>query len=363
MKQISKSLLVLLMASIAITGCKKDDDEPKPTTNTYEVPTTYSFSNVNHSGQTARIAMLSEILNYAKTGVDGALDAQKLKDMFANENNPFTDADLNANTKNLKSKCFSLFTSEVETYFDKLATASQSTEPASNGVAGVATSGTRKYLSDANGIEYRQIIAKSLMGAVLYYQATAVYLTDEGIGAGVDNTTITPGEGTTMEHHWDEAFGYLGAPADFPNNTDGNKLWASYIMELNPGLNNAGTIMNAFLKGRAAISNKDYTTRDEQRDIIRTEWEKVCAAAVIHYMNEVKADFGDDAIRNHELSEGMGFLISLKFNPVRKITTDKVDELIAIIGDNFYEVTIDDLNAVKNAIATIYGFEAIKDTL
>lgn len=364
MKLISKSLLLLLMASVTIVGCKKDDgDEPTPNNNSYEVPTTYNFANVNYSGQTTRIAMLNELINYAKTGVDGAVDAQKLKDMFANQNNPFSNADLNADSKNLKSKCFTLITPEIETYFDKLALASQSVSAGSNGTAGVVTSGTKKYLCDENGIEHAQVIAKTLMGAVLYYQATGIYLTDEGIGAGVDNTTVEPGKGTTMEHHWDEAFGYLGVPVDFPGNTNGATLWGSYAGQRDVALNNAATLMNAFIKGRAAISNKDYATRDAQRDIIRAEWEKICAASVIHYINGAKADFVDDALRNHQLSECLGFLQSLMFNPAKKISTTKIEELIATMGNNFYEVTIDDLNTVKAELVAIYGFEAIKDVL
>ena len=56
------------------------------------------------------------------------------------------------------------------------------------------------------------------MGAVFYYRATSVYLTDEGME--VDNEEIIAGEGTAMEHHWDEAYGYFGASDSFPNEVE-----------------------------------------------------------------------------------------------------------------------------------------------
>ena len=71
---------------------------------------------------------------------------------------------------------------------------------------------------DANGIEYTQLIEKGLMGAVFYYQITNVYLGDGKMD--VDNADqVDPDNGkyyTTMEHHWDEAFGYFSDAVDFP---------------------------------------------------------------------------------------------------------------------------------------------------
>jgi len=57
------------------------------------------------------------------------------------------------------------------------------------------------------------------MGACLYYQATSVYMGASKMD--VDNETIVPGEGTAMQHHWDEAFGYFSVPKDFPLNKSG----------------------------------------------------------------------------------------------------------------------------------------------
>ncbi|MEZ5022552.1 MAG: DUF4856 domain-containing protein [Chitinophagales bacterium] len=60
-------------------------------------------------------------------------------------------------------------------------------------------------------------------------------MSDARVGDNVDNTTIEEGDNyTAMEHHWDEAFGYLGVPVDFKSNwpSDRNgrsQIWGSYI--------------------------------------------------------------------------------------------------------------------------------------
>lgn len=354
---------VLTCCLILVQSCKPDDDEPQ-----YDIPTTYNFTNVSYSGQTARLDMLGELSAYIKSANAGGviLDAQKLKDMFANTNNQFTGSGLNSSGKQLKNKCFSLDVDYFENLFDAAALASQSVTAGSDGVAGVVTSSndaSKKYLQSENGIEYAQVIEKGLMGAVLYYQATGHYLTEDQIGDGVDNTTIIEGEGTPMEHHWDEAFGYFGVPVDFPTNTMGSRFWGKYSNELNTLLNSNTTIMNAFLKGRAAISNKDMATKNEQIIIITQNWEKLSAAAAIHYLNDAKESIADDAIRNHVLSECTGFVRALKYNPAKTITDTELQQVLDYLGDNFYEVTLSDLDNARNLLSTIYGMDDIKDTL
>ena len=104
-------ILAALAFTIAITSCKKDTitpepEVPTPTTPSYTVPTTYSFSTVNYSGQTTRLDMVAEIKTYMNTGNTSltVLNAQKLKDMYANVNNQFTNSALNTSGKSIKSK-------------------------------------------------------------------------------------------------------------------------------------------------------------------------------------------------------------------------------------------------------------------
>ncbi|MBD1396727.1 DUF4856 domain-containing protein [Pontibacter sp. JH31] len=359
----SKTLAIAGLAACSLfSSCSKDkDDSPS-----YTVPQTYNFENVNYSGQTDRMSMLSELDAYVKTGNTGALlQADKMKNMYANVNAPFSEARLNTSGKQLKDKTIVSAQSLFESYFDAAANASLSAgTPALKGKAGLLTTaeGT-KYLVDANGVEPAQIIQKGLMGAVFYFQAVESYLTEAKIGAAVDNSTVTTGEGTKMEHHFDEAFGYFGAPVDFPTNLTNLKFWANYSNKVNPSLGSNKALMDAFLKGRAAISAKDMKGKDEAVATIRAEWEKLVAASAILELNLAKTHIADQAKKSHYLSEAMGFIVSLKFKSDRKITDAKHQEAIAKLGNNFYDTTAADINAAIDIISAAYGMDSIKSQL
>jgi len=371
--KIKSYLPVLVLAIIAFSSsCKKDTKQPEPTpeptTPSYTVPTEYNFTNVNYSGQTTRLDMVAEIKTYMNTGntLGTVLNAQKMKDMYANLNSAFTNTALNVSGKDIKSKVFLSDQTLFETYMDYLASASQSTVNGSNGTAGVVVSSTdasKKYLCDANGIEWTQVIEKGLMGSLMYYQTTAFYLDASQTGNSVDNTTVIAGEGTNMEHHWDEGFGYFGVPVNFPASTTGIRFWGKYCNDRNAVLSTNAAIMNAFLKGRAAISNKDYSTRDAQVVIIRDTWEKVLASTIISYANATKLKLTDDGIRNHNLSEIKGFLMNLKCNPTKKISMTEITDLENLLGTNFYNITSNNLDQIKDKLSTIYGLDNVKNSL
>lgn len=349
-------LILAGMAATLFAGCK--DGDPK-----YDVPTTYNFDNVSYSGQSQRMDMLEEMTEYMETArVSGTtLDAQQLKDMFANQNNPFSFT----STKQLKDKCFLGDQTLYEQYMDSLAVASASTQPGAQGVAGVASSldGTEHFLLSATGWDYTEMIEKGLMGAVFYYQATGVYLSDTKIGTSVDNETVVDGEGTAMQHHWDEAFGYLGVPKDFPVGTTGLRYWGKAVSERDALLQVGQDLMDAFLLGRAAINNDDHETKAEQVPVIRDNWEKVVAACAIHELNEARSHIGDDALRNHEVSEAVAFIHSLGYNPTKKISDAQIDSLIGSFGTDLYVVTLATIDAARTTLSGIYGLDAIKDQL
>lgn len=359
-----RTFTLAVAACVAFSSCT-DDKEEAPS---YNVPETYSFDNVNYAGQTTRLAMLSELDTYIKTGNNGAvLSAAKMKEMYANTNSPFSDANLNADTgKQLKNKTILTAQPVFEGFMDAVAAASQSAGAAATaGSAGILTSndGTKKYLVDANGLEYAQVIQKGLMGAVFYNQAVEGYLSAEKIGPTVDNTNVTPGTGTTMEHHWDEAFGYFGAPKDFPTNVADAKYWANYSNKVNPALGSNKVLMDAFLKGRAAISAKDMNGKDEAIATIRTEWERLVAAAAIHELNAAKSNIDDQAKKSHYLSEAIGFAMGLQYKSDRKLSDAKFQEVMNAIGTNLYDTTADDINAAIAILSTAYGMDSIKGQL
>ena len=357
--------LLFALPLLGLISCEDDDGE---NSNNYDVPATYDFENVDYSGQIERLSMLAEIKAYMSEGNSGTeIDASRLKSMFANE----AGANFSQNyNKNIKSKTFESQQNYFEGLMDKIDQASRSGVPATEGTAGVATSndGAKSYLVDANGVEYAQLIEKGLMGACFYYQATTVYLGEDRMN--VDNETVEEGKGTAMEHHWDEAFGYFGVPKAFPSDLDGLAFWGVYCSRRDQFLNSNNTLMDAFLQGRAAISNKDYSTRDESIANIRSAWEKVSAATAINYLNTATREFDDNAIKFHALSEAIAFIYSLKFNEEKTVSNDQIDAWIAEFAGstnedemNLYATTVEDMESVKDEISDIFGFDDFKNEL
>lgn len=358
------TILLAISALTIFSACEKDEKDPASTP-TYEVPATYNFSPANYTGQLQRLYMMDELLTEVKKGTtpNTMVSAQKLREMYANLNNPFIDPIINTSGKQLKDKTFLTEQAVIESYFDSLQAVSSSTTPGSLGVAGIVTSndGTKKYLLSGKGIEYKERIEKGLMMALAYYQITSVYLSAEKMN--VDNTTVKAGEGTPMQHHWDEAFGYLSVPTDFPTSTTGIKYLSKYINARNAVLDCNKTIMNAFIKGRAAINNSDYTTRDAQIEIISSEIERAMAASAINYLNQAKTNFADNALRCHTLSECYGFVYGFRFNAKKKISNTQIDELLTILGNDNYAISLAQIEELKIKIATIYNLTAQKDIL
>lgn len=371
----NKTLFILALGSlITFTNCKKDDKEPEPETPvtpapSYTIPTTYNFINADLTAPIRRIAMLGELTSYLRSthtttqATQPVLNAQKLKDMYANANNMFADAALNASGIQLKDQTGNAlsFRSALETNFEDAAAASTvaaanpTVTTASNGVKGKIISPTRAILVDAKGFEYKEYAEKGIMGAVFYYQATTILTTINSF----DNTTLVNGS-TAQEKAWDEAFGYFGVPIAFPTTTVGLKNWGSYANAVNSAINCNTTIMDAFLKGRAAISNKDNAARDAAAKLVINTWEKIAAAKCINYLKGAKNNLTDAGTLHHNLSEGYGFVTAFQYNPSKLISDADISALLSYFGDNLYNITQASIDNAITKLATVFSLDASK---
>ncbi|GAA3940944.1 DUF4856 domain-containing protein [Litoribacillus peritrichatus] len=221
------------------------------------------------------------------------------------------------------------------------------------------------YVS-ANGIDYKQMVQKFLLGAVAYSQGTDDYLQTDfaaGLAQSGDKTY------STAEHKWDEAFGYFGAARNYNEFSDDEIAGKGGRADFASGYNDAngsGTIdlmsevnlanstncakrdradlgtdytadaFNAFLTGRAIIAeatvNGELTAARQTQletaiETASLTWEKCVAATVVHYINDVKADI--DGFKNSTTgyaslsqfkdyakhwSEMRGFALGFQFN-------------------------------------------------
>ena len=352
MNLIKSTVKIALVFSLAfVASCK--DSEPGDTS--YNVPTTFNFENASYSGQVDRLNMLSEIETYMQlANVGEVVDAATLKAMYANEGIEWTsDAFADAQpTKDLESKTFDSHQETIHSLMDELAELSVS------GTLTTSNDGAKIYLFNENGFEPIQLIAKGIMGACFYYQGTSVYLSDAKMDVDNDIDALEEGAYTSMQHHWDESFGYFGAPTEFSMaNTDGSIFWAKYAKKtMNVGLNTIDNLMlDGFILGRAALNNEDYTCRDKAIGTIRAEWEMIPVAAALHYLNGALENITDDALRNHELSEAIAFISALKYNVEATVTATAVDAIIAELGTNLYEVSPEMINNTRTALANAFG--------
>ena len=103
--------------------------------------------------------------------------------------------------------------------------------------------------------------------------------------------------------------------------------------------------------------------RDAQRTILREELQKVVAGTAIHYLNGSVADFGDDALRNHQLSEAIAFIGDLPYGFQPIADQAQAAQWLAVIGDDLYNVTVANLLTVRDELAALADLESIKTQL
>ena len=377
--------LFLLFSAAA---CEDDGDM----TPIIDVPSTYSFirdgaSSVSFSGQSDRIAMAEETISAMQ---DPTKTAEDLSNMFTNADNPFTDADLNASSKSVRSKVAAsseLFASnsvraaEIKTDFDGWLNAQVSEVFPARDV--LATAGSPGQIADGSGpryinawgLEYNQAFAKSLIGGLMYDQIANSYLSPLQLDSGtrrIDNTAgmVEPDKSyTAMEHRWDEAFGYLfgaslneATPLSDVGTAD--NFLNKYLGRVNTDVDFDDTALNievAFRRGRAAIVAADYVERDAQAEIIEDELSKVIRVRAVYYLmqGKIALEAGDMGGAFHDLSEGYGFVYSLRFingTDGDNIADGYLETIRNAGGNGFWDIDPTALETIASEIATAGGF-------
>jgi len=249
-----------------------------------------------------------------------------------------------------------------------------------------------KVTIDAFGRDYRQLIQKFLLGAVVFSQGTTDYLQASDFAG-----SLTKPEGkpyTTAEHLWDEAFGYFGAARNYSTFTDQeisgkggrdefangyNDANGDGLIDIRSEVNFANSVncakrdlatannpnptnfteqaYTAFVKGRAILNEAAKTGSlgieaqlelNMHIDNASLVWEKCIASTVVHYINDVTSDMSEYNAENGSFAsldnfknvakhwgEMKGFALNLQFNaqsPFRESDT-KLAELTTILAD------------------------------
>lgn len=386
------SSLFLSFTALLLTSCEDDNTVIVPV---LETPATYSFerngnSTVSYDGQTTRILMADEfkaaLLDNSKTEAD-------LLSMYAHQEGDadFSNASLNASGKNLRSKTaasrdfYSANTTEaneIKNLVDSWISAqvnevysswNTDAQPGVSGQIQEAGGGSVRYVN-AKGLEYNQAIILTLLGGVMTDQMLNNYLSrsvlDEANNIENNNKDITEvGKSyTTMEHKWDEAFGYLYGTDNKDNPQFGQDQYLNKYLgrvENDPDFTGiADVVYDAFILGRAAIVAKDYDLRDQQAEIIREQISKISGIRAEYYLQQAKSGLANDkGAAFHDLSEGYGFINSLQFTRMPGsmspyFSKTEVDAMLSTLmeGNGFWDVTEETLDALSNQIAERFSF-------
>ena len=358
--------------------------------NAVNAPATYAFtrngdSTVSFGGQSTRLAQSNELYDAlnAQTGVD--VDALNL--MFAGGSDGksagFTDETLNGTTKLIRSKTSASAmrgSSAVKASFDAWIQEYVNDVMPNYGVdAAPGQAGAfGKYAFNSKGHEIDQLFFKGLIGAFTLDQIVNNYIDSDYLESYKEDNTndVISGSSypyTTMEHKWDEGFGYLYghegediATAGSAPSGAGNLLM-KYFKKVNDSDSKdpqiANDVYNAFITGRAAIVAKNYTVMDEQSAIIKQKLSSVIGHYAIHYLSGAITNIGtstgaDRLNAFHGLSEGYGFILSLQFtndgSDSPYFTKDEVDTYLAQI-DDFYTVEVSTLQSIHDEIKSRFG--------
>ncbi len=345
-------------------SCSEKDDAPQGQI-PYTVPDTYTFANVDYKESAARISMWVGLTgNLGKSNVR-QLSQDTINNLWTNTNSPFA-AETASNIpytfdqlNTLTTYSLATKTADVATFkafADSMVKVSQYyNTPASQGVAGKI--GTRIF--NYTGLEFNQAVAKGLMGALQLSNIISILNkipTD-------NNSTVVAGLGTEMEHNWDLAFGYVGIPADYdsafvytaaPVKADRPLAIGGYFAERAKFIGAGGRVFEAFREGRAAITAKDYETRDADIAIIKEYLEKTLAAAAYNYITAPQTQT-ELSSKFHGLSEGYGFIQALKYRAATSpLTAANYQKLVDILNTDFYTLAADASNTkLKEAQAII----------
>jgi hypothetical protein len=361
---------IVLASVLLFSSCSKDTETVYQP---YTVPETYKFENVEYAEAEASVNMWSALNTYLGKSTSRQLSQDTVNYLWNNTNNAFT-AEMVSNTSNvvvlpftttqLNGAGFNLAakTTDAATFkaaMDTLVLHSKLTTTASAGVAGKI--GTR--LVSYKGLEYSQLVNKGLMGAFAMKQVFA-YLDKV---ASDDNNTVVAGKGTAMQHDWDLAFGYIGIPKSYDSslvyaNTDLARPLGigGYFRERGRYIKAGGTVFTAFLKGRAAIAAKDYAGRDAAIAVIKEYLEKTFAAAAWNYVTAPQAAGLSLDNRLHQLSEGYGFVLALKYRAAgSKLSAANYQTLSNIMNTSFHdligEASFDKLKQAQTILTNAYG--------
>ncbi len=276
-----------------------------------------------------------------------------------------------------------------------------------NGPTGVER--IKKASVTKSGLDLAQLTEKFLMGAVVFSQIANDYLNDliPGSGLNVDNSQQAKNGSknyTRLEHHWDEGFGYLGAPRDFASYTDKQvyeglsidtdedqaisvhkelvlgkiiknasrfDLKSKELCELAQTENLQGcqvlelssAIIQSAVLGRQAISQQPKFYMRQVKSyaaVLIGAVEKTLAITTLHYINQTLKEMSEYNSAEYSFasyskywSEMKGFALSFQFNPHSQLSLNTFEKMHNLMQDSPTLLTPQENKGHSNCLVNI----------
>ena len=346
-----------LLATATLFSCSSDDDsidtgdqggvelirtEGNSSLFVYSFENEEGESTVNFGGQTTRLLQGEELLSRLRTFGSTEAELDLMYTGVEGESAGFENEELNGTSRLLRGKTaasvsyfegntveqvpirqsFDQFIEdEVNTFLSQYNSADEVPD-ATAGVAGAIADGGSTRLVNPQGLENNQAFNKGLIGAIMGDQIMHHYLflAQDEQGREDNANGVLDGDNpyTAIAHDWDEAYGYAFGNAD-TNEGENDSFLYKYIDRVNRDADFStikDDIQIAFLTGRQAIVDVDYDEVDRQIAILQELISEVIAIRAVFYLQTGQDQLAEeDTIGGgfHDLSEGFGFVTSLRY--------------------------------------------------
>ncbi len=207
---------------------------------------------------------------------------------------------------------------------------------------------TTQFIKD--NINYHDLIISFLRASIPYSEISNRHLSPAVLAASNDQNDSTSPY-TLLEHNWDMAFGYYGAPINIKLRSSANIIAAqtSSVTTINDHVfsiagsaaqrdldspTNTSTLTKSFIN--AALTGRKLITLDNREQladfapILISNWEKTLAATLVHHINHSIASSGNTVNLEH-WAHMKAYALAMQFNS----NTDEQTllDLHRLIGD------------------------------
>ena len=391
MKNFNKTSIAIATAfAFILVSCSGDSDPVDPIPADVNPPTEYSWlddngeETVSFGGQTTRLHQAAVICS--RMGKSDATFAE-IDEMF-NLGEGFYDPTLNYSNSGKKvsnktgaysansTEVLAMFNGWITEFTTDVVPAMISGTEATPGVAGVLPDDGSIRELNSKGMELDQLFTKGLIGALCADQIINGYLSEIKIGDDVDNVRSDNGGYTTMEHHWDEGYGYLYGLQ--PNQgvydldvINGDVLLYKYYAKSNFSDIQA-PIYDAFKMGREAITmdasnggtNIYSDVKMREATTIKNHISHIIGQKAYDYLKGAADHLDAGGERNgdflHGLSEGVGFVVSLQFtynDGAPHFSYSEVNSMLETLsnGNGLWDITSSELNLMASDIQASFN--------